>query len=205
MDLGVVFKLAPDGALTVLHSFSAGSDGAVPEAPLLLAAKGNLFGTTTSGGSGYGTVFKIAPDGTETVLYRFAAGNDGTNPTAALVEDTNGNLYGTTDFGGRTGCNGTGCGVIFRVTQKGSEKVLQALGDGSNGYYPFAGLISDGLGHLFGTTPSAEALAQVRYSSFDNSACRDDARSLPREMTALLRFGVHGRTAATVAVTEPEL
>src|SRR5207244_1079914 len=92
---GTVFKLAPDGAYTVLHSFD-GSDGAYPEGGLVLDGSANLYGTTSHGGryipSGYGdgTVFKIGLDGTYTVLHRFAY-SDGANPEASLLLDGNGN------------------------------------------------------------------------------------------------------------------
>jgi uncharacterized repeat protein (TIGR03803 family) len=72
---GVIFKIAPDGAETVLYSFQGGNDGAGPSGSLLKDKAGNLFGTTLGGGNacslsgGCGTVFKLAPDGTETVLF----------------------------------------------------------------------------------------------------------------------------------------
>ena len=64
-DCGVVYKLAPgkngEWTYTVLHTF-VGSDGAEPDANLILGDKGNLFGTTATGGSGgYGVVFEITP------------------------------------------------------------------------------------------------------------------------------------------------
>lgn len=59
---GVVFKLAPDGTQTVLHSFAGGADGANPNGALALDSKGNLYGTTLyDGAHGYGTVFKVTP------------------------------------------------------------------------------------------------------------------------------------------------
>lgn len=86
---GTVYKLAPDGTETVLHSFAGGSDGIYPYAALTMDGAGNLYGTTEVGGSGgcsindlpgCGTVFKIAPDGTETVLHAFTGGRDGGEP-----------------------------------------------------------------------------------------------------------------------------
>ena len=115
---GVVFKLAPDGTETVLHSFAGGSDGANPYAGVIADTAGNLYGTTVYGGSSnLGTVFKLAPDGTETVLHSFA-GNDGRYPQAGLIADEAGNLYGATQFGGPGTCNPLlplGCGVVFEI------------------------------------------------------------------------------------------
>jgi uncharacterized repeat protein (TIGR03803 family) len=117
---------------------------------------GNLYGTTFAGGSyvcsgGCGTVFKLTPSGTETVLYRFTGG-DGANPTAGLIADASGNLYGTTELGGgANGCSG-GCGTVFKLTPSGTETVLYRFTGGSDGASPFAALIADGAGNLYGTT-----------------------------------------------------
>jgi len=106
---GTVFKLAPDGTETVLHSFQGGNDGATPYASLLDAA-GNFYGTTSSyGADDGGTVFKLAPDGTETVLYSLNGGSDGANPFAGLVADRTyqkGVVFGTA-YGGGAGQYGT--------------------------------------------------------------------------------------------------
>ncbi len=113
---GTVFEVTPDGTETVLHSFTGGTDGSYPAAGLLRDAKGNLYGTTTGGGSdGYGTVFRVTMTGTETVLHSFT-GSDGYYPIAGLVKDANGNLYGTTEFGGSHGS-----GTVFKVTRTGTE------------------------------------------------------------------------------------
>jgi len=99
-DHGVVFKLAPGGTETVLHSFTGGSDGSEPQAGLIMGRKGNLYGTTYFGGTdGAGVVFKLASDGKETVLHSFTGG-DGVFPSAGLLMDKKGNLYSTTQFGG---------------------------------------------------------------------------------------------------------
>jgi uncharacterized repeat protein (TIGR03803 family) len=154
LNWGTVFELAPDGTETVLYSFKGGADGGVPEAGLIADDKGNLYGTTTVGGSaGYGTVFKVAPDGTETILHSFAGGSDGNYPMASLVEDKKGNLYGTTTLGGGSGCiNNDGCGTVFEVTQSGTEKILHSFGDGSSGFYTYGSLVADGQGNIYGTT-----------------------------------------------------
>ena len=105
---GTVFKLAPEGAETVLYALCAKTncaDGANPEnfGPLLADQAGNLSGTTVNGGGGLvcggggcGTVFKRAPDGTETVLHAFKGGSDAGSPKLGIIADPSGNLYGTT-------------------------------------------------------------------------------------------------------------
>jgi uncharacterized repeat protein (TIGR03803 family) len=88
----------------------------------------------------------------ETVLYAFQGGSDGASPQASLIADKAGSLYGTTyNGGGATGCFG-GCGTVFRLAPDGTETVLYAFQGGNDGEYPYAGLIADKGGNLYGTT-----------------------------------------------------
>jgi uncharacterized repeat protein (TIGR03803 family) len=135
---------------TVIHSFTGGSDGALPIAGLILDASGDLYGTTANGGADdAGTVFKLTPTGTETVLYPFTGGSDGAYPQAGLIADGSGNLYGTTNSGGESG-NGT----VFQLTPTGAETVLYSFTGSGDGANPTAGLVADGSGNLYGTTNS---------------------------------------------------
>jgi len=118
---GTVFKLTPLGSETILYSFgSNGTDGYLPYGSLIFDKKGNLYGTTNSGGAyRFGTVFKLTPSGTETILHSFNPGNgtDGYMPSGdSLLLDKEGNLYGTTALGGGYSCNGNGCGTVYKVT-----------------------------------------------------------------------------------------
>lgn len=157
---GTIFRLAPDGTETVIHTF-IGSDGAWPEGGLIEDGSGNLYGTTSSGGvncSGFGcgVVFKLASDGTETTLYAFEGLRDGSTPQAGLLIDSAGNLYGTTRLGGEIGAHGcgiiAGCGTVFRLAPDGTERVLHAFAAGSDGTEPVAGLTEDSQGNFYGTT-----------------------------------------------------
>ena len=65
------------------------------------------------------------------------------------MEDKEGNLYGTTQFGGDATCQ---CGVVFKLDTTGKEAVMYSFTGGSDGAYPFAGLVMDGAGNLYGTT-----------------------------------------------------
>jgi uncharacterized repeat protein (TIGR03803 family) len=93
----------------------------------------------------------------EQVLYTFqGAPNDGDESTATLIADSTGTLYGTTSSGGNSGCNGAGCGTVFKLTPVGSgytESVLYnfkgPIYDGAN---PTAALVADANGALYGTT-----------------------------------------------------
>jgi uncharacterized repeat protein (TIGR03803 family) len=134
----------------VLHSF-AYADGAFPEAGLVMDSSGNLYGTTTGGGSstncpnGCGTVFRLDPSGTLTMLHTFSYG-DGYSPVAALVRDPSGNLYGTTFYGGSSGY-----GTVFKLDPSGTLTVLHSF-SGSEGENPKGVLVRDSSGNLYGTT-----------------------------------------------------
>jgi uncharacterized repeat protein (TIGR03803 family) len=143
----------------VLHSFGSGpDDGSTPVAGLIFDAAGNLYSTTSGGGTyGPGTVFELTPAGTETVLYSFGAFGDGVSPYAGLIFDAAGNLYGTTYGGGAYQCSlGAGCGTVFELSPNGTggwtETVLHSFGNGTDGAIPSAGLIFDAAGNLYGTT-----------------------------------------------------
>src|SRR5438445_876775 len=147
--------LAKAQSLSVLHTFQGGSsDGASPFAGLLMDSSGNLYGTTENGGaSGLGTVFElVSASGTysQKVLHSFNR-SDGANPSAGLIMDSSGNLYGTTQNGGTNGF-----GTVFELVNSSgpyTERVLHSFtnsnGDGAS---PFAGLIMDTSGNLYGTT-----------------------------------------------------
>jgi uncharacterized repeat protein (TIGR03803 family) len=118
---GTAFKITSTGALTTLYSFCSQTncaDGQTPEAGLVQATDGNLYGTTGSGGDkSSGTVFKLTTAGTLTRLYSFCSQTncaDGYNPYAAVVQATDGNLYGTTSGGGANGNYGT----VFRLVPR---------------------------------------------------------------------------------------
>jgi uncharacterized repeat protein (TIGR03803 family) len=118
---GVAFRLVPNGAqfeYSVVYNFCSKKncrDGVSPQAGLISDQSGNLFGTTSDGGSHYiggiggGTVFELSGS-TLTTLYDFCAKHecrDGENPAGPLIMDANGNLFGTTQNGGEAEQGGT--------------------------------------------------------------------------------------------------
>lgn len=160
---GTVFELVNSSgsyAEKVLYSFkNTGGDGDFPQAGLAMDSSGNLFGTTSSGGVGNaldGIVFELVKSAggyTESVLHAFpSTSDDGGNPLAGLLVDSSGDLYGTTSEGGSpSGCN---CGTVFELAHSSgayTEKVLYHFA-GSDGRAPYAGLITDASGTLYGTT-----------------------------------------------------
>jgi uncharacterized repeat protein (TIGR03803 family) len=198
-----VFKLTPahdkaTGKTTwtenVLYRFQGGSDGYFPLAGLIADSEGALYGTTQNGGSGdNGTVFKLTPPAkgrspltqtawTETVLYRFQSGSDGSLPAAGLIADREGALYGTTQFGG-SGCQhlppgSSGCGTFFKLTPARkqtawTESVLYRFQGGGDGSYPYAGLIADSEGALYGTTAFSGSLGNGAGTVFKLTPARN--------------------------------
>ena len=170
-DVGTVFKLVHKGSnwmFSPLYSFAGGSDGAHPEARVIVGPDGNLYGTTFAGGRGdcfefpgCGIVFELNPPPTscrtavcawnETVLYRFPGGPYGGNPgTGDLLFDSQGNIYGTTEAGGASDA-----GTVYKLTPSNGtwvETVLYSFTGGEDGAVPWAGVIMDSAGNLYGTT-----------------------------------------------------
>jgi len=180
---GVVFQLSPPTSggswtETTLHSF-VGSDGALPEAGLVFDSSGNLYGTTTLGGSsggcsgphstiGCGEVFELSPPSVQggawafAVVHQFTGGIDGGLPEDNLIVDELGNLYGTAGTGGLAGG-----GIVFRMIPPGAsggawkeENLFGFPGES----FPYASLVRDSQGNLYGTTtggPGADFLGYV--------------------------------------------
>ncbi|MGO8928883.1 MAG: choice-of-anchor tandem repeat GloVer-containing protein [Limisphaerales bacterium] len=138
---GVVF--------TNLYSFTGTNDGANPYAGLVQGSDGNLYGTTSSGGTNnLGTVFKVGSKGVLTVLHSFN-GTDGAAPYAALVQGADGSFYGTTYAGGVSNL-----GTIFQFTTNGTLTTLFSFTGTNHSYQganPAAALVQAGDGSFYGT------------------------------------------------------
>ena len=137
----------------VLYNFQNASDGRYPLGGLIFDSFGNLYGTTTAGGSGgSGTVFELSPSGntwTFKLLYSFS-GNVG--PYAALSMDGAGNLYGTT-----WSCGIYNFGNVFMLSNTQNGWVYTSLHDftgGTDGGGPWSNVAIDTDGTLYGTAGS---------------------------------------------------
>jgi uncharacterized repeat protein (TIGR03803 family) len=154
---GTVFEVSPaSGGWTekILYSFTGADDGAIPYSTLSMDAAGNLYGTTSQGGStGNGVVYKLTPGSngwTESVLYAFNGANDGSWPNGPLTFDQYGNLYGTT-----TQAGADGWGTVYKLTptQNGWQaSVLYSFTGAEDGSDPESGVLRDRNGVLYGTT-----------------------------------------------------
>ena len=181
---GVVFGLTRTLGVwqeIVLHNFPVGSvDGEIPLAEMILDSVGNLYGTTSDGGSGScldgngfyvtgcGTVFTLpspAPGQTrwtKKTLNGFTGGTDGGRPKGKLLLDKSGALFGTTFQGGTETCtdpylHAIHCGVAYKLNPPApgstnwTRSVLHMFKGGSDGSAPQGGLIADSAGHLYGS------------------------------------------------------
>lgn len=178
-DSGIVFELSrpvppsTEWTETVLYAFTGGNDGQNPNAGVIFDAAGNLYGTTTDGGTaGVGTVFELTPPAaggsqwTESILHSFLGGPaDGAHPVGAGVAfDHSGNLYGVTSLGGipYTGSGDNdfctnGCGIVYKLAPPATpsapwtETVLHYF-NGRQGWFPIGNPIFDARGNLYGET-----------------------------------------------------
>jgi len=163
---GTAFELSPgkSGSWTVkiVHNFGSAdsTDGWFPSAGLIFDSSGDLYGTTSAGGTyAKGEVFELTPNGygawMGTTLHSFGDGAaDGSDPFSGLILDASGNLYGTTYQGG---LYGTGTAFELSPGSAGTwtETALFSFNNGNNGSVEansiYAGLISDSAGNLYGT------------------------------------------------------
>lgn len=152
--VSVLIMLTPESAhaqtYEVLYSFTGGVDGSSPRAGVVRDRTGNLYGTTEMGGAFHrGVVFKLDWRNNQSVLHSFAgAPGDGANPWSPVIRDARGNIYGTTYVGGQHDL-----GTVFKLDPTGNETVLhhfKGITEGDGGA-PFAGVLRDRAGNLYGT------------------------------------------------------
>lgn len=161
---GTVFALTPPDTPGdrwkehILHSFTGGGDAAFPSSELMMDAQGNLYGTTTLGGTNnVGAVFQLRPPAqpggawVEAVVHSFAD-TDGSSPAGRLQLGPDGSLYGTTSGGGALFG-----GTVFQLTPPATtggawaHTVLYNFSGGTDGGGPTGGVAMDRGGKLYGT------------------------------------------------------
>jgi len=158
-DAGTVFQLQNLGGAqwneTQLWAFHGGTaDGAYPAFGVIFDTAGNLYGTTSQGGSSNkGTVFKLTHNSggswTESILYSFQGGTDASSPSGPLSFDAAGDLYGAASAGA------LGYGAVYKLTPSSggqwTESVIYSFTGGPDGGHPSGELAIDDSGNLYGT------------------------------------------------------
>ncbi len=163
---GTVYQLTHSGSNWRFSTLSDLPYNCNPFARVGFGPDGHLYGTSMYGGTYYlGSVFKLTPQvgpckdaacyWTVSDLHDFGAGTDGQTPIGDLIWDQQGNIYGTTKFGGgSSNCLNGSCGIVYELTPTGNGYTETVSTDfsGPDGDYPYAGLVFDNKGNLFGTT-----------------------------------------------------
>jgi len=159
---GTVYELSPGSPWTekVLYNFGATGTGVGPLSSLIFDSSGNLYGTTTTGGtSNLGTQYILSPgtSWTQLAAYSFAGGATGQNPYdyGQLVMDSSGNVYGTTYAAGAHSQ-----GNVFEMTYEPLNNLIvetvlysfDATTGHNDGDDPHGGLVMDSSGNLYGVT-----------------------------------------------------
>jgi uncharacterized repeat protein (TIGR03803 family) len=154
-DIGTVFRVGTDGTgYVIVHSFNGLADDKTDLTPLgglTNGGDGNLYGTTSGGGTTKGTVFRITTAGVLTTLHRFN-GTDGASPSGSLLLASDAKLYGTTSTGGTSNA-----GTIYRIATDGTFTSLHsfdtAVGEGSQP----DGVMEASDGNFYGVTVNGGA------------------------------------------------
>ncbi|MEO7902573.1 MAG: choice-of-anchor tandem repeat GloVer-containing protein [Capsulimonas sp.] len=171
---GMLFRMSPTGAITILHSFgdpSIPNDGRFPTGDLTPGAGGFIYGVTGGGGgptppSGLfpaGTVYRISLTGAGyTILHVFRDGsiiNDGYGPAGGITVASDGSLYGTAATGGTySNLDGTNYnhnfGAAYKISPSGAYTVLHRFGDDpypGSASMPVSTLVEGGDHNFYGT------------------------------------------------------
>jgi uncharacterized repeat protein (TIGR03803 family) len=151
---GAVISVSLTGKENVLYSFAREPDGNYPSCSVAADKNGDLFGTTTDGGTNnLGSVWELKPQGStysEHIIYSFGRGYDGNYPYAGVVIGPKGVLFGTTSSGGKALL-----GTAFELKPHGTgyaETIIHSFGETSaDGTFAYSGLTADGKGNLYGT------------------------------------------------------
>lgn len=151
-NCGTIYKLTQT-VFTVLYQFDK-VHGCNPAAPMVLGTDGNFYGTTVNGGTeGGGVVFQLKLCAGKSSMVTVLANFDQTNgyPWSPVIQGSDGNFYGTTSGTANWGYQGSGTGMVFKITASGTLTALHTLNGTTDGSSPFGGLVQATDGNLYGT------------------------------------------------------
>jgi len=157
-NYGTVFQIAHTGSgwtENVVKEFSHDNDdqGRYPRTGLVMDSGGNLYGSTSYGGTGLsGTAFELSYSGqwNFSLMYAFSSQNNGGDSVSPLAIGPDGSLYGTTPFGGQYSM-----GTLFKLTNSGGGWTYTSIHDftgGDGGYFPIGAVVFDAQGNIYGVT-----------------------------------------------------
>ena len=180
---------------TTLVSFGEGDEGQSPHGSLIADSRGDLFGTTITGGANAdGTVFEIVKTptgyaGTPTTLISFNGAN-GLSPRGTLIADAAGDLFGTTS-GLDPNNDPLADGTVFEIKKTAAGYASIPITVASfdrfvNGAAPVAGLFADANGDLFGTTSEGGAADEGTVFEITDSAFVTSASPPPTVTSDIL-------------------
>ena len=149
---GTIYKLAPDGIVTVLHRFQTIATGVYPSGDLARDIKGALYGTTGGGKFGCGTIFKLTSGGTKSILHDFICDRSGQFPNGVVRDDKTGDLFGITRQGGPDGH-----GIVYRRSTDGLLHTLHVFDDCCGGGLGPLGVLSVDRDYVYGVTAGGGA------------------------------------------------
>ena len=120
---GFIYRITPAGTYTTLYTFAGQADGGRPQGALILGSNGDLYGSTTLGGTnGGGTFFRITLGGVLTTITNLSSDVEQPHtPEMSLLEIDN-NLYGVTLYGGNANR-----GAAFKLSFDGSLTSLASF------------------------------------------------------------------------------
>lgn len=148
--VGVLYKFDRRGVFSVVRNLTGADQVYYPQGNLLIDRSGNIYGTTSQGGSfGGGTVYRIpAGGGAPAILHGFGdtTVKDGQYPIGGVTLDKAGNLWGVTSEGGANSM-----GTIFKISSTGTYELVHSF-SGDDGEKPYGPLALDRKGVLWGTT-----------------------------------------------------
>jgi len=143
---GTVYRMKPNGAVSLVYTFANSSYGGFPAGALLQGTNAYLYGTCFTGGAaGDGALFRVATNAGGLAAYAFIS-STGYYPIAGLIQGQDGNFYGTANGGGAYGY-----GTVYKLTPNGALTALAAF-NMEDGAYPVAPLVQAPNGNLYGVT-----------------------------------------------------